>query len=211
MKTLRNITKIALLALIGFVLVVTWGYAEVITASSATGIGGYYHDPNLLIDNVFPDEGSAWNGVGNVYWYHNDDPVKDERKFTIDLGGLYYVEDISLSVDNNDDYTVEYSRNMEDWSHLITVLKTYGEIGNGMDTMSTVDIDPEYVVQIDFDTAVESRYLRMFHVREGGDSYYAAGELQAWGSPVPIPEPATMLLLGSGLIGLAGARRKFKK
>jgi hypothetical protein len=44
----------------------------------------------------------------------------------------------------------------------------------------------------------------------GGDFYFGFSHLEASGETAPVPEPATMLLVGSGLIGLAGlGRRKF--
>ncbi len=47
--------------------------------------------------------------------------------------------------------------------------------------------------------------MDIFH----GENFTRA-EFEAF-TPVEVPEPGTMLLLGSGLIGLWGARRKFKK
>ena len=45
----------------------------------------------------------------------------------------------------------------------------------------------------------------------GIHSAWAVRDGDSTPTPAPVPEPATMLLLGSGLVGLARFRRKFKK
>lgn len=136
----------------------------------------------------------------------------------VDLGGLYYVDDIRCSVDNNDDYIITYSTNNIDWSLLLSISKDIGNSNDGMDTFSTIQNDPDifmgeiwYEESIDFTNPVIAQYIRVKSstVPGAGDNAKAVGELQAIGYAVSIP--GAVWLLGSGLLGLVGLRRKFRK
>jgi hypothetical protein len=172
---------------------------ELIPFAAVSGTGTYTGDLALLTNDFFPNEGAHWQ-LNTVWWQYQENTAI----FNFDMGKLYNVEDMILSVDNNDSYRVDYSTDNNNWQMLFEISNTYGEIGWGMDTMGTSSNLAEYVYQIDFNP-VTAQYLRIYAT--GGDHLYSVGEFQAFGT-TPVPEPATLILFGSGLAGLAGLRRK---
>jgi hypothetical protein len=202
-------------------LAVTGGATQIPT-SLGTSYGNYYGDSPWppyglapVCDGVTPGEGTYWQGtaeVPTVWWRMEADSVNKiygGAYISLAYDQLYNIQDITLSVDNNDVYKVTYSTDKSAWTELFTIATTDGDIGYGMDTMSTVFGDDEYVSGIDF-APVAARYLRITAI--GGDDMYSIGEFTAFGSPITaaVPEPATMLLFGLGLLGVAGFKRRMK-
>lgn len=192
----------------GLLATATTGFSQLIAPVSAQA-SGILHigSPNLVIDGYVPSEGSSFLASSNVRW------VGLGTAITVDLGWKYSVKDVLVSVDNNDRYAVDFSTDGLSFSHLFTILPSYGEIPSwrgGMDTMSTDVLSPEYIAAIDF-APVTARYLKIYAT--GGDYLNAVGEIQAFGSRLPdgspVPEPSTYgLLAAAGLLALVGMRRR---
>jgi hypothetical protein len=148
------------------------GDSRIIRPSQITGTGEFENDANLIIDGRIPFEESAWDDTQNVFW---EDP---DVSFIIDLGQIYEVTGLVIQVDTNDDYTIEFSVNGEDYVTLTEILSSDGEVLEGMDTMSSIPGHPEYVEDLEF-FPLRARYIRIFAAN--GDNRFSLSEFQVFG------------------------------
>ncbi|WFS61971.1 PEP-CTERM sorting domain-containing protein [Pseudodesulfovibrio thermohalotolerans] len=203
-----------LFVLLTMLLCSTTAFSAQIDLSNLTATGTFMNGVDNITDGYVPYEGYNWMSSESTYFKAYDG---DLEEIVFDLGDLYKVDDMLLSVDNNDTYYMEYLNEASGlWVNLFTIQNEYGEIYGGLDTMTTYE-GGEYVAGIDF-ASVETRYLKFWadpaNDSSVGDRNFAIGEIQAFGEIVqngqtpPVPEPSTMLLLGIGIAGIAWAGRR---
>ena len=158
-------------------------------------------------DGIFFPRSTQWD-QGAVWW---DSADGAERYLTVDLGGIFSIESFVVQADDNDAYILSY-RDMtsNEW---VTAwdIPNFDFIGNenawGMQTRpDPFDDLARYVLA---ENIITDALRFEGALNNTADSLFSVSEIQAYGEPVP--EPATIALLGLGIAGLAGYRKKFRK
>lgn len=164
------------------------------TAVADATYSPYSPSPYIASNAVDGDTETYWNG-GNaaMHW------------LKVDLWQTYSLSHVDLYDLGRGGVTFNlyYSTSNQAWSDAWDDNKNWTFIAPG----ALSDSNP--LASINFNNQA-TRYLK-YEVSTAGD-WVALMEIAAYtGGVSSVPEPATMLLLGFGLVGLAGMRRKLKK
>ncbi|QDV83182.1 discoidin domain-containing protein [Planctomycetes bacterium TBK1r] len=193
------------LAILFSISMLSIGQAGLMLPSGISSQGNFSNSTKLIFDGEIPAEVSFWSSPTTVYW--SQQTGASGVSFTIDYGELFNLDDLLISVDNNDSYKIDYSANGVDFLSLTEIQIGDGDVGFGMDTMSTDSSSGEYVANIDF-APVNARHIRIY--ASGGDGRYSIGELQAFGTTLgsvnAVPEPSSLALFS--LVGLCAVVRR---
>jgi len=145
---------------------------EPVQPRSVLGDGVYNNDLRLLIDGRYLPEGSKWDSENGIFWNDTD------TFFVIDLGGMFEITGISLQVDGNDDYRIDYSEEGNEYFPAFQIQGTGSRTNPGMDTVSSINGDPQYKEGLAF-SPFSARFIKIRAA--GGDSRYAVSEVQIFG------------------------------
>ena len=188
----------------------SWGIASAIPINvanqygTATANSSYTsHTPSLAIDNIIAKDN---------YWNAGDHgTVSDPNWLVVDLGTSFNVTAIDLFFSPPDGHYSGYTTNYKVY---------YGDDNVSWHLEGTgqfVDEDPSKITDhFGFGSVGQSMRYVKYEV-DGGSHWSSISEISIWadgvegGGEEPVPEPATVLLFGIGLVGMLGFKIKKKK
>lgn len=201
----------------------------------------YYLDQDSDGNPVYLDEENTFSGSTYYYWEDETNFAYDSEWYHFRVAEGDTLTSILLTVSNlvvtpTDQGDVLYTKLLIGLAETVGWDVTYHffQFGGGADyqylnwpteVVDILDIPDHEIGSLDagyYSVAIMGRYVAVDdasldpwdweYVHEGGmTADYRYDLFVDSPSSTPVPEPATMLLLGSGLVGLAGLRRKFKK